>query len=797
MAGGFPLNVPPNGRLIAAAANLAAQGFPVFPCAQSKKPCIGKKAGGRGFLDASLEIPEIERMFSHPAARLIGVPTGRRSGLDVLDLDYRHGAKAFEDANLHRLPETRIHQTQSGGRHLLFLHVPGVRNSASSLAPGVDVRGEGGYIIAPPSPGYSIVSDAEPTHWPDWLLELVLAQPSAAPARGQSEPRQAVSSARLERIIAAALAKVRAAADGQKHFTLRNQAILLGGIQHHAGFSDSEAVRWLMDALPGSAKDRAAAEATAAWGIGNGKARPITIAADREPVRPAAADEAPPGTSARQAPSDMGVRSGAADGDGSSGGTVTAGAAADPVTAVIDELNARYMVVNENGKAMVYEPGYDPILCRNRFDRISFEDFQRLYLNRLVQVSIDEKGNPQFKTYAQVWLRHRRRRQYIGGVRFDPSGATPEPDVLNLWKGFTVSPKAGDWALMRSHVFSIICDSDPVRFDYLMGWMARLVQRPAEQGEVAVVMKGGEGTGKGTLAKALLKIVGQHGLAISNAKHLVGNFNGHLRDAILLFADEAFFAGDKVHIGALKSIITEPYLTVEAKFQNAVQTPNFLHVIMASNEEWVVPAALDARRFFVLEVAEAAKSNHAYFADIWTQMEGGGYAAMLHDLLAYDLTTFNVRAVPVTEGLHRQRERSLGTTEAWWKDCLERGYVFKSKLGLEDFFAKWMVEVSTELLFASYSDFADKRHERHPLSRETLGRFMHGLGCQAKRLTKAAVGEHSPDEPTPFGGTHRVSKVHHSSRPPGYLIGDLATARESFTEATGLEVQWEAQDGAE
>src|SRR5437764_15429260 len=125
---------------------------------------------------------------------------------------------------------------------------------------------------------------------------------------------------------------------------------------------------------------------------------------------------------------------------------------------------------------------------------------------------------------------------------------------------------------------------------------------------------------------------GQHALAISNSKHLTGNFNAHLRDCVFLFADEAFFAGDRQHMGVLKSIITEPYLTIEGKYQNAAQTPNFLHLMMASNEERVVPASIDARRFFVLEVGDKARNNHDYFAAIWQAMETGGYQAMLYEL---------------------------------------------------------------------------------------------------------------------------------------------------------------------
>ena len=67
------------------------------------------------------------------------------------------------------------------------------------------------------------------------------------------------------------------------------------------------------------------------------------------------------------------------------------------------------------------------------------------------------------------------------------------------------------------------------------------------------------------MANALKRIIGQHGLTISNSRHLVGNFNAHLRDCIFLFADEAFFAGDKQHVGVLNSLITDDTLTVEGK----------------------------------------------------------------------------------------------------------------------------------------------------------------------------------------------------------------------------------------
>ena len=70
--------------------------------------------------------------------------------------------------------------------------------------------------------------------------------------------------------------------------------------------------------------------------------------------------------------------------------------------------------------------------------------------------------------------------------------------------------------------------------------MAKAVQDPGERGEVALVMQGGQGTGKGIFAREYGKLWSQHFLPITHARHLVGHFNAHLQDAVVLFADEAF-----------------------------------------------------------------------------------------------------------------------------------------------------------------------------------------------------------------------------------------------------------------
>ncbi len=272
---------------------LARRGLPVFPCAASKQPCIARHEGGRGFHDATTEPHEVIRLFAHSAARLIGVPTGARSGIDVLDIDPRHGGHLWEAENRARLPETRIHATRSGGRHRLLTHANGVVNSEGRIAPGVDVRGAGGYVIWWPAHGCTVLSDAPVAAWPPWLLVpgQALADAKPRPVSSSVGCLAASAATATERAVRAFVARtldtVRRAPDGQKHHILRAAARLLGGVAHCGGFSDEAAAEWLLAALPASVRDWENARRTALWALARGREAPV-----EPPEAPVTAEEA-------------------------------------------------------------------------------------------------------------------------------------------------------------------------------------------------------------------------------------------------------------------------------------------------------------------------------------------------------------------------------------------------------------------------------------------------------------------------------------------------------------------------
>lgn len=140
----------------AAAVTLARRGFAVFPC----RPADKTPLTAHGFKDASTDVSEVARMFSGagPAA-MIGLPTGVVNGVIVVDIESIEGhgvdgdadVKALADEGFSLTESICVVRTWSGGLHVYYRAPPGGRPSFKFKRKGIEVRGDGGYVICPPS----------------------------------------------------------------------------------------------------------------------------------------------------------------------------------------------------------------------------------------------------------------------------------------------------------------------------------------------------------------------------------------------------------------------------------------------------------------------------------------------------------------------------------------------------------------------------------------------------------------------------------------------------------------------
>jgi len=390
---------------------------------------------------------------------------------------------------------------------------------------------------------------------------------------------------------------------------------------------------------------------------------------------------------------------------------------------------------------------------------LSLPTFHQLHAAELFQ-----SGKKRTEQLTEAWMTWPKRRTYEK-LCLAPGENLPAR-FYNLWRGFALEPAPGDWSRMRAHIREVICSGNAELDRYVMGWLALAVQKPGKRAEVALVLRGGKGVGKGILGNALCRIFGRHALHLVNAKHLVGNFNGHMRETVFIFADESFWAGDRQHESTLKGIITEPEFMLESKGKDGEMWPNRLHLLMASNDEWVAPASVDERRFCVLDVSPAHQQDTSYFGPLMDQMESGGLEAMLHDLLAWDLTGFNVYDIPKTKALTDQKISSLRGPLRWFHEALEEAAISGHAWGDAP------LGIPKTEAYTCYSDRASRLFKERPAVSNLFWKQIKG----ALRDGGLEVKEERP--------TTGINRARHFIFPP---IGD---ARKAFGKLLRGEIEW-------
>lgn len=262
-------------QVVGRALMLASRGLPVFPCNSNKKP-----TPDHGCLEASTDPDVIRSMWMERPGPLIGVATGTKSGIDALDIDPRNGGAEWYSANHDRIPVTLRHATRSGGEHCIFKHHPDVRNRASKIAEGVDVRGEGGYVIWWPAMGFDVVQKAEPCDWPEWILEKIkTAPPPEATPQASRRPAEANGNYAMTALMREC-DNIRFAPDGGKHDALNKAAYSIGGLVAGGALFDGLAIAAMNASLQdirARCKDFRAAERTLreAYEAGKQKARHV------------------------------------------------------------------------------------------------------------------------------------------------------------------------------------------------------------------------------------------------------------------------------------------------------------------------------------------------------------------------------------------------------------------------------------------------------------------------------------------------------------------------------------------
>ena len=362
-------------------------------------------------------------------------------------------------------------------------------------------------------------------------------------------------------------------------------------------------------------------------------------------------------------------------------------------------------------------------------------------------------------------------------IIYDRIAFSPLPTAettLNLWGASKLNSAPGDWNMLKGFLLEDIANGDIRLFRYLMLYLAHMVQRPGEKPGVMISLIGGQGTGKGTFLRIIERIWPHSSLLVSDVDHVIGRFNAAIEGKFAVCMDEALFAGDKRAMDRLKSLVTEPTVTIEQKNQPRRTIESYHRFFSASNHAHFAQVDADDRRFMFYKVSERRQGDAEYWEKLHAAINDPTViAAMVHDLTRYDLTRFNVRQRPRTEAHMDQKLRSLTGFDRYWHNVLRTGdtspgsdEIYPNGVGWQD-----GLFVASKALLSGWKGLEKSIRQFEPHQE----RDVH-IGL-ARLCPSAKSGRH----------------LDRGSQKRGFYLPPLSVARAEFEQAMGGKVEWDDQ----
>lgn len=726
-------------ELIKTAAKLTEKGFWIFPLRQNSKLPAVKDFANVATRDPAL----IMKIWREPYN--IGISTSKYSNdlyLLAVDVDNK-GTKKGNDSILgfelegKLLPPTTTQTTPTGGKHLIYFTRVPLGQSVGKIANGIDTRALGGYVVGAGSTldgkEYTIDTTHSVAEAPEWLVQMCQApreKKVADPVKVANLNTARASMRAIEYLLKEAPESIKGQGGDQTAFTVAAKVKDFGVPQDTA--LELMCEHWFGGS--GWSPERLKEKIDHAYKYGKEEVGSLAPESDFTPV-------------------------------------VEEKKVEEKKENPVLEMNKEYAFIVIEGSSHILWETKDH-KGRQKVMHLDHVTFHNKFLSKTFQ-----DGNGKYHPITKLWMSHPQRRSF-DGLCFMPGKKCP-PNFYNLWRGFSCepanekeipNPKAHN-ALKDfiEHCFENVCEGKQELFNWVMGYFAHMIQKPWEKPLTALVFRGKKGVGKNALVGRVAHLLRNHSLLASNKRFLLGNFNGHLENLILFTLDEAFWSGDKQAEGILKDLITGDHHLIEHKGKQPYVVDNCLRVIILGNENWIVPASADERRYGVFDVGKKRQQDRKFFQDMKDGMElHGGDRLLLRYLMDFDISKIDINDAPKTKGLADQKTASLEPFPQYWFECLEAGRIVESSMPV------------------NWSKLADKDDFR-----TAFGNYLKKRQIPSRIPDVRLIGKLLLDYCPSIKST-RVTEEGH--RRWYYELPDLKIARKEWEKYIGAEIDWGSDD---
>jgi hypothetical protein len=339
-----------------------------------------------------------------------------------------------------------------------------------------------------------------------------------------------------------------------------------------------------------------------------------------------------------------------------------------PIEEAVARINAEFFVLRRSGT--IYRQGSD-----GELNALPKQNFMTALGGRR---AVSSKNGKAYSA-ADEWLDAPERREYHG-FQYCPNNIDLRPGHLNLWTGWgDVTPSQGDCSIVIDHIFHNVSKGVQAKSDFILNWLADILQNPTRKPGVCIVLRGPQGCGKTVVGAIARKLLGPRNVLTTNEKdRMLGRFNSSVMNKILLVGEEMLFAGDRATTDKLKHLITGQTLPVEFKFGDALEIDSFHRLLHTSNHEQVAQAAAEERRFAIYDVSDARRGDADYFDRLYAVADGrdnATAAAFMQFLLDRDLKGFrpwkDQQCFAADPALTRQKQLSLSAPLAWLREVAD------------------------------------------------------------------------------------------------------------------------------
>lgn len=636
----------------------AERGFKVFPVGPDRKPWLKEWP-----TKCSSDEAQLTKWFTGRYKNAqVSVATGHVSGVIVIDIDNKHGAVAadtFAQFVAEGWPKTMTVKTQTGGLHLYYKDPGGIK-SCSGWRTGVDIRGEGGQVVAPGSIGekgdYSLLLGIPPVMLPLSLASKLPRKnnPQESTDFGMGEiwvPPEIVKKGERDDTFFRYASSLQARKVPESTAREILSVYYFKAVQEQTDFSLEDALCKVEQVYGRYASKNV--EQRGALDTPPDAAEPQTACGFEAEV-------------SRTIPDTREVRK---------------------FKAALEEAIERYTYVESDG---VY---YD---CFSRLWKKSYALAESMRRVKAWLGHTTAKGNPVFKTVWEYFAGSDKV-QRVDGVGFypneDPVVHRGRATFLNSWDRPEAIPEAGPVDIFVDHLRSIL-DGDETDLSWVLDWMAHLVQYPGEKvGSTVLISSTEEGLGKSILGKALGPVLGNRNVSYVGASQLKSGFNEFMEQSTLVIIEEFAILGRWDVANKLKDMVTNDTIRINAKFRNEYNAPNHVNFLFFSNyPDAAALSNIRERRTFIHHTdktkdelaAEFGKSKADYYAAFWKWVNGMGPAYLADYLLKRDITQFHGWGrfePPLTDSKKFAIKANLSEFEQWIEDhYAERTGPFQTEL---------------------------------------------------------------------------------------------------------------------